>query len=102
VAGVGGDRVRVQIPDQGRAAELSGEPVAERAKDRRVLPAGARRRRPGGDPLGLPEQVALLWSRGRRRRDHHDVDRLVGDRAIDELELDNRLGRGEDELLLAH
>jgi hypothetical protein len=58
----------------------------------------------GGDPwqvalvafahlISWPQlQVALLWPRGRRRRDHHDVGRLVGDRAIDELELDSRLG----------
>jgi hypothetical protein len=56
VARVGGDRVRVEIADHGRAAELAPEPVAERAKDRCVLPAGARRRRPGGAPLPPPNR----------------------------------------------
>ena len=51
---------------------------------------------------GLPEQVPLLHPRRRRRRDHHDVGELVGDRAVDELELHRRLDGGEGELLLAH
>jgi hypothetical protein len=106
VVRVGGDRVRVEVGDQGRAAELAREPIAERAKDRRVLPPGARRRSPGGDPLRLPEQVALLQPGRRRRRgrDHHRIRELVGDRGVDELELelDNRLGGAKDELLLAH
>jgi hypothetical protein len=38
----------------------------------------------------------------RRRRDHHDVDKLVGDRAVDEPELEGRLDGAKDELLLAH
>jgi len=57
VARVGANHVRVRVGDHGRPAELSGQPVAERAEDRRVLPPRARRRRPGGDPLRLPEQV---------------------------------------------
>jgi hypothetical protein len=93
VARVRGDRVRVEVADDGRAAELAREPVTERAKDRCVLPVRARRRRAGGDPLGLAEQVALLQPRRRRRRDH---------RRVDELELHSRLGGGEGELLLAH
>jgi hypothetical protein len=59
VTAVRGDHVGAEIADDGRAAELSREPVAEGAKDRRVLAARARARGAGGDPVGLGEQVAL-------------------------------------------
>ena len=65
---VGGDHIGVEIADDGRGAELAGEPVPEGAKDCAVLPARARARRPGGDPLRLGEQVVLLESRPDRRR----------------------------------
>ena len=58
----------VEIADHLRAAELAGEPVAEGAEDRRVLLPGARRRRPGGDPIGLAEQVAPVQAGSRGRR----------------------------------
>ena len=80
---VGGDDIGVEIADHAPAAELAGEPVAEAAEDRPVLPARARRRRPGGDPLGLREQVA---------------HQLAGD----ELELLAGLHGGERELPTAH
>ena len=66
VPAVGGDHVGVEIADDGRAAELAGQPVAEGAEDRPVLPPRARRRRPGGDPLGLAEQVARVERRDGR------------------------------------
>ena len=53
VPAVGGDHIGVEIADHGRAAELAGQPVPEGAKDRAVLAARARARRPGGDPLRL-------------------------------------------------
>ena len=60
VAGVGGDRVAVQVGDRGRPAELNSQPVAEGAVDRRVLSPRRRHRRPRREPLGHFEQVALL------------------------------------------
>ena len=95
---VGGDHVGVEIADHGRAAELAGQPVAEGAEDRPVLPARARRRRPGGDPLGLAEQVARLEPRSGGRRgggEAGDATALaLGDQlAVDELELRAGLDR---------
>ena len=49
-----------------------------------------------------PNRFRCLHPRRRRRRDHRDVGELVGDRAVDELEPQDRLGGGEEELLLAH
>jgi hypothetical protein len=71
---VGGDHIGVEISDQRRAAEVAGKPVAERTKDRAVLPSRARARGPGGDPLGLAEQVARLELRngGRQGRGRGD------------------------------
>jgi len=90
----------------GRPSSPAGQSVAEGAEDRRVLPAGARRRGSDGDPLRLPEPIPLLQLRRRRRRcrrrDHHSIRELVGDRGVDELELHRRLGWGEGELLLPH
>jgi hypothetical protein len=57
VPAVASDRVRIEMADHGWAAELGGQPVAEGAEDRPVLPPGARDA--GGNPLGLAEQVAL-------------------------------------------
>jgi hypothetical protein len=67
VPAVSRDDIGVEVTDARGAAELAGQPVAEGAEDRGVLPPRARRRRPGGDPLGLREQVALL-ERGRDGR----------------------------------
>ena len=47
VPAVGGDHIGVEIADHGRAAELAGQPVAEGAEDRPVLPARARASPPG-------------------------------------------------------
>ncbi|MGA2930319.1 MAG: hypothetical protein ABSG43_30895 [Solirubrobacteraceae bacterium] len=103
---VGGDHIRVKVADPRRAAELRCEPVAERAEDRRVLPAGARRRGARRDPLGLGEQVALLklGAVGRRGRGaDRRGDGGLGELAVDELELRVRLVEaGELELALGH
>ena len=55
-----------------------------------------------GRRSGLSEQVPPLRLQWRRRRDHRDVDELVGDRAVDEVELHGRLYGGDEELLVAH
>ncbi len=56
------------------------------------------RRDAHGDPLGFSEQVPLLDLVRRRRRDRHDIRELAGDHAVDELELHQRLARGEQQL----
>ena len=66
VPAIGGDDVGVEIANHWRAAQLAGQPVPEGAEDRPVLPPRTRRRRAGGDPLGLAEQVALLRARERQ------------------------------------
>ena len=105
---VGGDHIRVEIADHGRAAELAGQPVTEGAEDRAVLPARARARRPGGDPLRLAEQVALLEpgrmaaGRGIGAVADAAASALVDELAVDELELRAGLDGGERELRLAH
>ena len=91
-AGVGGDRVAVEVGDGGRPAELAAQPVGERAVDRRVLPPCRRGRRPGRQLLGDREQVRALGPlphlAGRRlararARGKHDVgeDLVVRDGA---------------------
>ena len=58
--------------------------------------------RPGrGDPAS-PNRFSPLRLQWRRRRDHRDVVELVGDRAVDEVELHGRLYGGDEELLVAH
>jgi len=52
---IGGDDVGVEIANHRWASQLAGQPVPKGAEDRPVLPPRARRRGPGGDPLGLAE-----------------------------------------------
>jgi len=63
-------RVRAEIGDHRRAAELAAEPVAERAVDRGVLAPRRRRRRPRRDPLAAahkPSKSQAGWFKPRVR-----------------------------------
>jgi hypothetical protein len=106
MAGVGGDRIGVEVLDGRRAAELAAQPVPERAVDRRVLPPCRRGRRPRRQLLGDGEQVRALGPlphlAGRRlararARGKHDVGEnlVVRDGAPVDRQL--QLGAGPDQ-----
>jgi len=100
VAGERGDRVGRQIGSGGRPVELAAQPVAEGAIDRRVLPTGGRRRRPGGEALPGEVEVLLDPARTRAREGHAGLERLGLlphlDEPVDELA---RGGSGLESLL---
>jgi len=92
------------------AAELAGQPIPEGTEDRPVLPARARACRPGGDPLGLAEQVARGergrdgrrgGGEGREARGPRDRFGARDELGVDELEL-GLYDRSDRELQLAH
>lgn len=114
MAGVGGDRVPVEVCDGRRPAELAPEPVAERAVDRSVLPPSRHARGAQREPLGsgvevlrlerqpLPHLAGRLFAPGRAREDLlglEDLDRgehlVVRDGAVVDGEL--QLAAGPDE-----
>jgi len=77
LAAVGGDRVGRHVGDDGRAAELVAQRVAEARVDRAVLPRARGARRAAGDEVadGVEVRLEQLLASGQRRRQPRGRDR---------------------------